>query len=356
MVSEKQIADQLKKRMKELLPAKGLNFRLEIQPNVKEKWKPDFFARISFKGQKIGLAGKIISSPNYHVIRNKIAQIKAFVAEKKDMLPLLVSPFLSPEKRKECREAGVYYIDLSGNVYLEYGGLYVEREGFQNLFPEKRMGRNPFSDKASLILRAMLGEKERQWGVRELAQAVNLDPGFVSRMLRELENRGYVRRRDGKIGIRDPKSLLDDWVNTYDYRKNNELKFFCLAKGPDEILDKVRQAGLSGYVRYCLGFQAGANLIAPYAVYNEVHIYVRDDDSIDLFRKKLKLDEVKQGANLSLVLPFYKNSVFHSPQKMEGLWVVSDIQLYLDLYHYPLRGLEQAEHIYEKRLKNLIEG
>ena len=98
MISEKQIADQLKKRIKELLAVKGLNFRLELQPNVKEKWGPDFFARISFKGQKFSLAGEIISSPNYHVIRNKIAQIKAFVAGKKNMLPLLVSPFLSPEK------------------------------------------------------------------------------------------------------------------------------------------------------------------------------------------------------------------------------------------------------------------
>jgi hypothetical protein len=32
------------------------------------------------------------------------------------------------------------------------------------------------------------------------------------------------------------------------------------------------------------------------------------------------------------------------------------IQLYLDLYNYPIRGLEQAEHLYERRLKKLIEG
>ena len=31
------------------------------------------------------------------------------------------------------------------------------------------------------------------------------------------------------------------------------------------------------------------------------------------------------------------------------------IQLFLDLYNYPIRGLEQAEHLYEKRLKNVIE-
>ena len=38
------------------------------------------------------------------------------------------------------------------------------------------------------------------------------------------------------------------------------------------------------------------------------------------------------------------------------LWVVSDLQLYLDLHNYPIRGLEQAEHLYEKRLKPIIEN
>jgi hypothetical protein len=33
-----------------------------------------------------------------------------------------------------------------------------------------------------------------------------------------------------------------------------------------------------------------------------------------------------------------------------------DLQLYLDLHSYPIRGLEQAEHLYEKRLKRIIEG
>ena len=55
-------------------------------------------------------------------------------------------------------------------------------------------------------------------------------------------------------------------------------------------------------------------------------------------------------------MPFYKNSVFFDKQEVNGLWVVSDIQLYLDLYNYPVRGLEQAQHIYEKRLKQIFES
>jgi hypothetical protein len=64
---------------------------------------------------------------------------------------------------------------------------------------------------------------------------------------------------------------------------------------------------------------------------------------------------VEQGANVILVSPYYRHSVFYDMQKINKLKVVSDIQLYLDLSHYPLRGLEQAEHLYEKRIKPMIE-
>ena len=120
-------------------------------------------------------------------------------------------------------------------------------------------------------------------------------------------------------------------------------------------MDKIRKARLPKHDQYGLGIQAGANLVAPYAVYNEVHIYIRDHNVIDHFREILKLDEVEQGANVIILDPYYRNSVFYGLREVNGLSVVSDIQLYLDLYHYPIRGLEEAEHLYEKRLKNLFE-
>ncbi len=59
-----------------------------------------------------------------------------------------------------------------------------------------------------------------------------------------------------------------------------------------------------------------------------------------------------KGANLILMHPYYPNSAFYDSRVIDGLPVVSDIQLYLDLYGYPVRGREQAEHLFQKRLKN----
>jgi hypothetical protein len=44
-------------------------------------------------------------------------------------------------------------------------------------------------------------------------------------------------------------------------------------------------------------------------------------------------------------MPFYTHSAWHGAQSAHGLPVVSTLQLILDLWHYPIRGREQAEHL-----------
>lgn len=356
MKIEFEIIEQLKNNIEDLIPVRGLKVHFELQSSSEQLWHPDFIAHASFKNLQFKIVGEVISQKSFPIFQDKISHLKSYAGEKKDLVPIIVARYLSPERRKQCQDAGVYFLDLSGNVFLKYEELYIERIGFLNRFPEERRGRGPFSDKASLILRAMFSNKEKLWGVRELAQSVNLNPGFVSRMVRELEKRNYVVRLNAKLKLRDPKSILEDWVHEYDYRKNREVTFFCLVKSPDEIIDKVHDVDISETVQYAFGLQAGAHLVSPYAVYNEVHIYIPTRDSIEFFEKRLKLKEAQQGANVIFLLPYYKHSAFYGKQQIRGLWVVSDIQLYLDLYRYPIRGLEQAEHLYEKRLKKLIEG
>jgi len=58
---------------------------------------------------------------------------------------------------------------------------------------------------------------------------------------------------------------------------------------------------------------------------------------------------VGDGGRLVLMKPFYRDSVWPGVRQIDGLPVVSDLQLALDLWHYPLRGREQAEHILQAR-------
>lgn len=348
----KDIVIEIKQQLIEMIPVNKLKFIIE--PRI-DHIEPDFAAEFYIKNIKIKVIGEIIEKESSSAFYKRISQLKLYEKQNPEYVPLLVSRYFSSKKQEYCKENNINFLDLSGNVYLNYHNVYIEKTGFINKFPEKREGRNPFSDKASLILRLML-EGNQVWGVRELAERAGLNSGFVSRMFKELEQQNYLIIRDGKRKLVNKRNLLMDWVDSYDYKKNKENRFFCLSKGPEEIISRLSKSNIAKEINYALSFQSGAYLVSPHAVFNEVHLYISDLKSIDLFNDLLELRKVERGANFFILDSYYKKSVFFNKQKIKNLWVVSDIQLYIDLYNYPHRGLEQAEHLYEKRLKKIIEA
>jgi hypothetical protein len=97
-------------------------------------------------------------------------------------------------------------------------------------------------------------------------------------------------------------------------------------------------------------------LVAPYAEFDVVDVYVHDIDAGVRVASELGAREVERGSNLRISVPYYRISAFFDRQEAAGLPVVSDLQLYLDLYDYPLRGREQAEQILERRLAPKLEA
>lgn len=235
-MNESKIISELKKSLRVLIPVEGLriDFKSGRSAGV------DAVVQVNFRGLHFELVIEVVSSASLPLLKSKIYKLRAAAAED-GRLPVLAAPYLSPERQALCRENGIYHIDLSGNVYLNYDGFYVEKSGFPNKFPEKRQRRNPFSDKASLMLRELLKNVQQVWGIRELAQKIELDPGYVSRMAASLEELKYVVRVDGKLKIRSPEEILNDWVRAYDLKDNRMHRFFCMASSAEEVVDRVRK-------------------------------------------------------------------------------------------------------------------
>jgi len=342
---------QLEAALQDLLPFNTL----KIEPHfVFKGLQADFLIEISVQSQSLSLVGEIMEGEKLSRFEQRIRHLKSILEDKPDMIPVVISKYFSPQKREICKKMEVNFLDFSGNAYLKHGNIYIDRIGFPNLFPERRRGRGIFSDKASLILRAMLSEG-KLWGVRALASKIGLDPGYVSRVFKEMERKDYLIREKGKFRLKEPKILLEDWIHFYDYRKNRFDNYFCLSKSPGDIIERLWNLEILDNMEYALGFHAGANLVSPHAVFDSVHIYISNPDSMDYFVRALDLKSVERGANLIFVSPYYKHSVFYDRQRIKKLWVVSNIQLYLDLFKFPLRGIEQAEHIYDRYLKDLVE-
>lgn len=311
---------------------------------------PDFVARADIDGREIHLLIEVKERPHLVGLRLAADAIKRCAGP--NHIPMVASQFMGPNRRALLKEMGVGYVDMAGNIYLRAPGIFIDREEKRNPFGYEREGLNPYSDKASIILRVLMNEPKRSWKIRELAKFGNINAGWVSRVVNSLVERGLIEfsREVGLVLLRG-EEVLKEWADIYDWRRNKFYYYYCHAFDFQEILDKISGLNVAHDNMIALGFQAGAYLISPYSTFNEVHLLI-DGRSFDVIRpeieQQLELKSKREGANLILVRPYYKHSALFGARKIKKWWVVSDIQLYLDLNRYPLRGQEQAEHLLDK--------
>jgi hypothetical protein len=325
---------------------------LQSQPKIFNR-VPDFVARADIDGREIELIIEVKERPHLVDLRLAADAIKQYAGP--NQIPMVAAQFMGPNRRALLREMGIGYIDMAGNIYLRAPGVFIEREGKRNPFGYGREGLNPYSDKASIILRVLLNEPSRRWKIREIAKAGEISPGWVSRVVDSLVERGLVEfSRQNGVALLRGEDMLKEWADIYDWHRNKFYHYYCHALDFREILDKISRLNLHKGRMIALGFQAGAYLVSPYSTFNQVHLLV-DGPSFDMIHpdieRQLELEPRKEGANLILVRPYYKYSALFGARKIENWWVVSDVQLYLDLNKYPLRGQEQAEHLLEKVIR-----
>ena len=212
--------------------------------------------------------------------------------------------------------------------------------------------KNIFADKASLVPRKMLKDPERKWVVRDFTDPGGVSLGMSQEVLEAMAKKGYIERikkgRDSYTILTNKDQLISDWLKEYHFNLNTIDTYYSANKN---ILNKFRNFLKEN--QYALTLHTGANLITFFVRTEEIFIYMNlkewEKDILDI-RQKLDLKELVRGGNIHLIHPFYKNSVFFNTQKIKGYTVVSNLQLYLDLYNFQPRGREQAEY-----LRNLLE-
>ena len=214
-----------------------------------------------------------------------------------------------------------------------------------------QINRSLFRDKSTFVLREMLHTPDRDWKVRDFVEKCKISIGLISRTLSFLDKLGFVERvNQGRIGytrLIKKKELLELWVKNYDFSLNKTQSFYS----PDKkILGKVRnflrEKGLDEF--YALTLHTGANFITSYMLTEDIHLYLNHDNFykiISEMQDRILLKQLVVGGNVHFVYPYYKNSVFHNVRKITKYRMVSNLQLYLDLYNFAPRGREHGEYL-----------
>ncbi|GAG36614.1 unnamed protein product, partial [marine sediment metagenome] len=107
-------------------------------------------------------------------------------------VPLVAVPFMGDVGRKACEEAGVGWLDLSGNARIVAPGIRVIIQGRPNRFRSAGRPPNLFAPKSSRLVRRLLIHPDKPITQREIARATGLNEGFVSRLVSRLERDAYI--------------------------------------------------------------------------------------------------------------------------------------------------------------------
>lgn len=284
--------------------------------------------------------------------------------ERNALDPVYVMRRVPPNMQARWRAIGQSFIDLSGTVFLHLPWLLIDKKiKPAKTSPASTAHADPFADRASLITRALLETAPGEsWGVRELAARTTVSLGSTSKIIRTLEENGSVTvlrtGRNAAVSVKSPRGLFRDWATRYDWNRNPALGVgapiadaaaFC------KKLPALFRRALPGS-RWALTLQAGASLAAPHAAWDRIHIYLDVDKMVDLHAAALALGwQPHAGGRLVLARPFYRRSLWPGVRKLEGLPTVSNLQLALDLWRYPVRGREQAEYLMSRHLPWILD-
>ncbi|MEW6455333.1 MAG: type IV toxin-antitoxin system AbiEi family antitoxin [Acidobacteriota bacterium] len=307
----------------------------------------DFVLDTLISGKLTKFIVEVKSQGEPRLVRMAIAQLKDCLKSFKDSYGILVAPYLSNASIQICKEAGIGCLDLAGNAFLSFKSVFIDRSGRPNPFAVTRLSKSVFSPKSSRILRVLLSDPLKRWYVEDLSREAGISMGLTSRVKQALLSEEWIKEENKSFYLAKPEEVLNQWIGNYSYEKNESFSFYS-GLSEDQLETAIKKGCGKMKYRYGLALFSGARKVAPFVRFMRFFSYV--DGNIEGIAKALKLKKVESGANVTLLQP-YDEGVFYGLQEINGINVVSDIQLYLDLKSYKGRGEEAAQTIFEQRIK-----
>jgi hypothetical protein len=256
--------------------------------------------------------------------------------------------------RELLRRQDRSFIDLaSRTVRLHLPGFLVDRNGVSPERPPRtaRTERSPYGDLGSMVTRTLLAEPGRDWTLSQLTAGAGVSKALASRVVGHLREASLIQAgrlgRTLRICLSDPWPLFLRWTGQYRWTDNPTLAVAAPIGDAGRFLPKLRHL-LGTQARWALTLHAGASLMGRHAVWDTIHVYVDRRTTAELRGLADRMGwEPSPHGRLVLMAPKYRRAVWRGlvRQPTASVPTVDPIQLMLDLWHYPVRGREQAEHL-----------
>lgn len=298
----------------------------------------DAFARLSApdgRSCELGLEGKLRLDP-----KGALFLVERTVGPRGRGPLVVVAPYLSAATRERLRESDIGYLDLTGNTHIVVSepGLYVETQGAsEDPDREARPARSLRGAKAGRIVRALLDRRATP-GVRELASATGVDPGYVSRVLAFLDSEALVTRVGrGRMQGVDWPALLRRWAHDAPLDARGELGTYLEPRGLPALLTRLK----SSDERYAVTGGLAAAALAPIAPLRLATVWLTDAAAA---AARLGLRPAESGANVLLIDP-NDEGVFEGATLRDGVRYAAPSQVAADLLTSPGRGPAESEEL-----------
>ena len=342
MLKSTEIRRQVAQRLKDLFPrARGW----EETPDVKIGGQAaDLCVKFRLGEHEQTMVVDVVSLGQPRQIRAAVTKMSEIRTAMPTAYPVAAAVYIGSQSARILKDNNLGFVDLSGNCYLAFEHVLIEKEGKRNVRPSTRPLRSLFAPRATRVVRVLLAEPSRAWRLEELGKAAAVSLGHSHNVVKRLEDLRWVERDEAqRIHLGKPGDLLQAWCESYTIRGNEIASYFVPERVSRKLMTDIARAATAAGARYAFTLGAGLSLVAPQPRLTGLHCYYDGDPAALAATLGLRPTAESDGG-VHLLAP-YDPGVFYGALEKAGLKVVCVPQLYADLVHYDRRGAEQAEHL-----------
>ena len=328
--------------MESLASGRGAEFRVDLAlPGEADGFR--FLAEVKGSGTPLQVQAAV------HAITERVA--KARQADAGDWWPLVVVPYLNPERLAELERQCVSGVDVCGNgVVMVPGRLWIVRSGQPNQYPETRPLKDPFSGKSSWVGRILLTQS--RWdSLTSLVAGINQAGGEISlpqasKTIQALVDELMVLRTPPALRLQEPLRLLDRLGRAFVRPEYRIRRLLRLSAGTDWAASLAAVPGLRWAV-------TGETAVRKYAVFGEGGPWrvAVDDLAKAVAAIGGSLETVPAFADIELVETKDAAVYFQAVPDQEGKRWASRVQCWLELQNGDARQQQAAAEVRAQILK-----